>query len=200
MIALWFGVWHDPAHVDQKQLQKKDIVGIGHLQRAFGLLERLHDVGCARDKAGNRELHFDQYCKLVLLYIWNPVLGSIGGLQQALGLDSVAKAVGIKRFSAGSFSESPRVFDPELLKPIIAELAGELAGQLPDGRLRDFEYERDLDLETDLWRDLRDLGGGEGLMDSDVVDLLRLDDRGKRAGEDKGVGVLRRVPRSGLLP
>jgi hypothetical protein len=70
-------------------------------------------------------------------------------------------------------------------------------------RLSDFEYERDLDLETDSCRDLRDLrdlGGGEGLMDSDVVDLLRLDGRGEREGEDKGVGVLRRVPRSGLLP
>jgi hypothetical protein len=126
--------------VAQKQLQKKDIVGLGYLQRLFPLLEKLHDAGCARDKAGNRELHFDQYCKLVLLYIWNPVLGSIGGLQQALGLDSVAKAVGIKRFSAGSFSESPRVFDPELLKPIIAELAGKLSGQMPDARLQDFEH------------------------------------------------------------
>lgn len=124
----------------QKQLQKKDVVGLGHLQRLFPLLEKLHDVGCARDKAGNRDLHFDQYCKLVLLYIWNPLLGSIGGLRQALGLDSVAKAVGIKRFSAGSFSESPRVFDPELLKPIIAELAGELSGQMPDERLKDLKH------------------------------------------------------------
>ena len=124
----------------QRQLHKQDIVGLGYLQRLFPLLDKLHDVGCARDKAGNRDLHFDQYCKLLLLYIWNPVLGSIGGLQQALGLDSVAKAVGIKRFSAGSFSESPRVFDPELLKPIIAELAGELSGQMPDQRLQDFEH------------------------------------------------------------
>jgi hypothetical protein len=32
------------------------------------------------------------------------------------------------------------VFDPELLKPIIAELAGELSGQMPDQRLQDFEH------------------------------------------------------------
>ena len=123
----------------QQQLRKQDIVGLGHLQRLFPLLEKLHDVGCARDKAGNRDLHFDEYCKLVLLYIWNPVIGSIGGLQQAVGLDHVAKAVGVKRFSAGSFSESPRVFEPEMLKPIIAEFAAELTGEA-DPRLKDLNH------------------------------------------------------------
>jgi hypothetical protein len=130
--------WQDGPGVAQ-QLEKKEIVGLGYLKRLFPLLEKLHEVGCARDKAGNRDLHFDQYCKLVLLYIWNPVIGSIGGLQQAVGLDSVAKAVGVRRFSAGSFSESPRVFDPELLKPIIAEFAAELTGQV-DPRLKDLDH------------------------------------------------------------
>ena len=123
----------------QQQLKKNDIVGLGYLKRLFPLLDKLHHVGCAGDKAGNRDLHFDQYCKLVLVYIWNPVIGSIGGLQQAVGLDSVAKAVGVKRFSAGSFSESPRVFDPEMLKPIMAEFAGELTGQV-DPRLKDLDH------------------------------------------------------------
>jgi len=40
---------------------------------------------------------------------------------------SVAEAVGVGHFSAGSFSESVRVFDPERLKPIIAELGADLA-------------------------------------------------------------------------
>lgn len=109
-------------------LQDKDILCLGHLKRVFDLLGQLHEVGTQRDTAGNRKLHFDGYCKLVMLYIWNPLLGSISSLQQAVGLPKVAKALGIGRFSAGSFSEAPSVFDPELLKPIIAELAG----QLPD--------------------------------------------------------------------
>jgi len=40
------------------------------------LLERLHEVGCERDTAGNRELHFDQYCMPILLYLFNPIVTS----------------------------------------------------------------------------------------------------------------------------
>jgi hypothetical protein len=36
-----------------------------------------------RDKAGNRKLHFDQYCTLILLYLFNLVVTSLHGLQQA---------------------------------------------------------------------------------------------------------------------
>src|SRR5882724_7556096 len=127
-------------HADKNQsrgktLKEKDIVCLGHLKRAIGLLDRLHPVGTERDKAGNRQLHFDAYCKLVLLYIWNPLIGSVRDLQQAVGLANVAKTLGVKRFSAGSFSESVRVFDPEQLKPILAELAGELKPYPKDPRL-----------------------------------------------------------------
>ncbi len=44
---------------------------------------RLHDVGCVRDKAGNRELHYDEYCTLILLFLLNPIVTSLRGLQQA---------------------------------------------------------------------------------------------------------------------
>ena len=71
---------------------EKDVRCLGHLKRVFTLLEQLHPVGCQRDTAGNRRLHFDHYCKLVLLYIWNPLIDSIADLQQALGLPRVAKA------------------------------------------------------------------------------------------------------------
>lgn len=66
-------------------------------------------------------------------------------------------------------------------------------------RLSDLEDERDLDLEGEARRVLRDLGG-EGLKDADVVDLLRFDGLGEREREDEGVGDRRRFPRSGLRP
>ncbi len=122
------------------EIQYKDIKCLGHLKRVFDLLESLHDVGCERDTAGNRLLHFDGYCKLVLLHIWNPLLESVPDLQRVVGLPQVAKALGVKRFSAGSFSESVRVFEPELLKPIIAELAGQLPAFPLDKRLDDLQH------------------------------------------------------------
>jgi hypothetical protein len=123
-------------------LTDKDIVCLGHLKRVFPLLDRLHDVGCDRDRAGNRELFFSDYCKLSLLYIWNPLIDSLRRLQEASQLASVAKALGVKRFSLGSFSESSRLFDPERLKPVIEELARELhplAGSR-DPRLADLQH------------------------------------------------------------
>ena len=118
------------------ELKDNDIHCLGYLRRVLPLLSRLRDVGCQRDRAGNRELFFDDYCKLVLLYIWNPLIESVHDLQEALGLPRVAKTLGIKRFSAGSFSESVRVFEPQHLQPIITELAGELTtGAARDPRL-----------------------------------------------------------------
>jgi hypothetical protein len=127
-------------HASQDPLKEKDVVCLGHLQRVFGLLDALKDGGTERDTAGNRELFFNDYCKLVLLHIWNPLLGSLRQLQEATALDNVAKALGIKRFSLGSFSEAPRVFDPEQLKPVIAELAGQLQPMNNDPRLEEVKH------------------------------------------------------------
>jgi|SRR5579862_1333531 len=123
----------------QGRIQEKDILCLKHLQRVFDLLPRLHEVGCGRDRAGNRELYFDDYCKLVFLYTWNPLIQSVRDLQEAAALPKVARALGIKRFSLGSFSESVRVFEPERLKPLIEELAGQLSPQ-GDPRLADFGH------------------------------------------------------------
>jgi hypothetical protein len=121
-------------------LTEKDILCLGHLKRVFTLLDGLRDVGCERDRAGNRRLHFDDYVKLVLLYTWNPAIQSMRDLREAVGLPNVAKALEIKRFSVGSFSESVRLFDPELLKPVIAELAGRLAPDAKDPRLGQLKH------------------------------------------------------------
>jgi hypothetical protein len=66
------------------------------------LLKRLHHVGAERDKAKNRQLHMDQYCTLVLLWLYSPIVDSLRGLQQASRLKKVQNKFGIKPTSLGS--------------------------------------------------------------------------------------------------
>ena len=107
-------------------LKSRDIEGLKYLDRLLPLLDGLHDVGCQRDKAGNRSLHFDQYCLLVLLSLFNPVVRSLRALKQASQLEKVQRKLGCSRASLGSLSESVEVFDPERLRGIIETLAADV--------------------------------------------------------------------------
>src|SRR6266446_3635357 len=119
------------------KIQEKDVRGLKYFDQLAPLLERLHDIGCQRDAAGNRTLHYDQYCMLILLFFFSPVVQSLRGLQQASELKNVQKKLGCPRTSLGSLSESVSVFDPERLKEIIAELGGQLEPLGRDPRLKD---------------------------------------------------------------
>ena len=108
------------------KIEEKDVRGLKYFDQLAPLLDRLHKVGCERDRASNRSLHYDQYCMLILLFFFNPVVKSIRGLQQASELKNVQKKLGCPRTSLGSLSESVTVFDPEPLKEIIGELGEQL--------------------------------------------------------------------------
>ena len=111
----------------QTTIDPKSIQGLKYFKALSDMLSGLHDVATARDKAGNRDLHFDQYVSLVLLYFFNPTLTSMRGIVQASQLENVQQALGCKATSLGSFSEAASVFDAECLKPIVSELATRLA-------------------------------------------------------------------------
>lgn len=112
----------------RRKIRPEDIHGLKYFKALQGLIERLHFVGTQRDKAGNRDLHMDQYCSLILLWFFSPIVDSLRGLQQAGTLDKVRKNFGVGRASLGSLSEGVAVFNPEPLK----EIAQELFDQLPD--------------------------------------------------------------------
>ena len=122
------------------KIEPKDITGLKYFDKLAPLLERLHDDGCQRDKAGNRTLHFDQYCMLILLYLFNPIVTSLRGIQQASELPKVQKKLGCARAALGSLSEAATVFDAERLKAIIAELGTELKPLGRDARLKDIDH------------------------------------------------------------
>src|SRR5437870_1918005 len=90
-------------------LQAGQLQGFKYFALLGPLLERLRPVGTVRDRAGNRQLFFDQYAALFLLYFFSPVLTSLRGLQQATGLDKVQKLLGCRRVSLGALSEAGQV-------------------------------------------------------------------------------------------
>jgi DDE family transposase len=106
------------------EVREADLKGCKYFRALLPLLERLHAIGTARDKAGNRELFFDHYVGLLLLYFFNPIVTSLRGLQQASGLAKVGKWLGVRRVSLGSLSEATGVFSAAPLREIVQELAG----------------------------------------------------------------------------
>lgn len=121
------------------ELTEADVQGLKYFDKLAPLLGRLHDVGCERDRAGNRELHFDQYCMLILLYLFNPIVTSLRGIQQASELKNVQRKLGCPRAALGSLSEAASVFDAQCLKEIIAQLGAELKPLARDARLKELD-------------------------------------------------------------
>jgi hypothetical protein len=106
-------------------LRGQDIQGFKYLKKLRPLLAELHEVGCERDRAGNRKLHYDEYCLLILLYLFNPMVRSLRALQPASQLKTTQRKWGVGRTSLGSLSEATDVFDPERLTGIISRLAAQ---------------------------------------------------------------------------
>lgn len=48
--------------------------GLKFLDKLLPLFGRLHDIGCQRDRAGNRKPRFDRYCAPILLYSRREIL------------------------------------------------------------------------------------------------------------------------------
>ncbi len=111
---------------EKSKIRSTDVQGLKYFKLLAPLLERLHETGTARDRAGNRQLHMDQYCLLILTWLYSPILTSLRGLQQASTLEKVQKKLGVPKTSLGSLSESVQIFDPEPLKKIAQELGDEL--------------------------------------------------------------------------
>ena len=78
----------------KKKIEEPDLKGFKHFKLLNSILKRLHDKACERDRAGNRELHYDQYAALILLYFFNPIVTSLHGIQQASELKKVQKKLG----------------------------------------------------------------------------------------------------------
>ena len=110
--------------LDASGVEPPPVHSLKLVARANALFERLRTAGV--DKSGNREFLYSHYASLILLGFFNPALRSLRGLQQASQLKNVQKKLGVGRVSLGSLSESCRVFDPDLLVPLVGDLLAEL--------------------------------------------------------------------------
>ncbi len=124
-----------PAGAERAKVKSKDIQGLKYLDMIAPLLERLHNDMCDRDKAGNRDLHYDQYCMLILLYMFNPTVTALRSIPQATDLAKVKRRLGVSRTSLTSLSEASRLFEADRLKEIIQELGEQAAPVGRDARL-----------------------------------------------------------------
>jgi hypothetical protein len=130
----------------KEAIAESDITGMKYFDKLAPLLARLRDAGCERDRSRNRQLHMDQYCLLILLYLFNPICSSLRAIQQASELPKVQKLLGCPRTALGSLSEAAGVFDSERLLAIIQELGGQLEPIACDPRLRDVTLTKTLTL------------------------------------------------------
>lgn len=113
------------------QLREEDLQAYKFFERLHGLFDALRP--CASHP--NRKLHFDEYALGVLFYFFNPAITSLRGLQMATDFKKVQKALGIRRMSLGSMSESVRLFDPELLRSVFEGLVDKASARQVDRRL-----------------------------------------------------------------
>jgi hypothetical protein len=118
------------AHPPRQEIHAKDLRGLKYFRVLGPLLDRLHADAARRDRAGNRQLHFDQYAGLILLAFFSPIVDSLRGIQQASSLAKVQKLLGCERAALGSLSEAGRVFDSALLRELIGALAEQALPQI----------------------------------------------------------------------
>ena len=122
-----------PGRKPREPLAVEDLQGFKFFKRLRNLFDSLHDCAAHR----NRKPFYDEYAAALLFYFFNPALNSLRGLQIATGFEKVKKALGLRRMSLGSMSESVRLFDQSLLAQVFEGLAAEAKGRATDPRLKE---------------------------------------------------------------
>jgi hypothetical protein len=109
------------------------VQGCKYVRLVGTLLQALHEAGTERDRAGNRQLLYDQYATLLLLYFFTPTVTSLRGVQQLSTLAKMQPRWGIRRTALGSLSAAATVFEAALLQDVISEVALRAWTRAPQG-------------------------------------------------------------------
>jgi hypothetical protein len=111
-----------------RELRDKDIQGAKYLKAFNRVLRTIRSCAKELHSPGRKKRQFvmEHYVGLLLLYFYTPLLTSLRSLQRASLLKKVQRMLGCKSVPLGSLSEAASVFDPEVLRRVIKELAREL--------------------------------------------------------------------------
>lgn len=133
---VWFGarVSRSKEKIDEKKLSSWKLLD-DFRRRLAKVLGTMPPTPDKRPGGPERLLLGEDYFGLMLFGLFNPVVDSMRGLCAASHLNRVRKDVCSRPVSLGSFSEAQGVFDPELLKQVFLELAGEIPTSWGDARL-----------------------------------------------------------------
>ena len=112
-------------------VMEESLQGFKYFRVLGPLFTHLRTVGTEHDSAGNRQLFYDHYATLMLLYFFHPTVTSLRGLQQTTALTQVQARLGVRRTSLGALSEAAQVFDAALVHEVLLALGGQLRPQLP---------------------------------------------------------------------
>jgi hypothetical protein len=99
-----------------------DLQGFKDFRVLGPLLDHLHAAGTERDRAGNRQLFYDQYATLLLWSFLSPIVTSLRSLQQATTWAKVQARFGIRPTALGTLSAAAQVFAAALGQAVIAAL------------------------------------------------------------------------------
>jgi hypothetical protein len=146
------------------RIHEQELQGWKYFKALSGRREALHEVGCERDRAGNRLRHMDPYVCLLLLSMFNPICPSLRSLQQARERQKVQKKLGVPRASLGSLSEAATVFDRPRMVEVIAKLGRQLQPIAVHDKLKDLPGILTA-VEGTLWKALPKITGALGLDD-----------------------------------
>src|SRR5262245_38761879 len=91
------------------------VSGFKYLRLVGTWLQALHPEGTTRDRAGNRQLFYDQYATVRLRYFFTPTVTSLRGIPQVSELTRVPQRWGVPRTALGTLREASAVFDAALL-------------------------------------------------------------------------------------
>jgi len=112
-------------------LSEETLQGFTYCRLLGPLFDHLHRAATERDRAGNRQLFYEQYASWLLRYVFHPVVTSLRGLQPTTPLATVPERLGSRPTSLRALSEAASLFDAALLHEVLTTLGARLRPPLP---------------------------------------------------------------------